>query len=229
MTRPDASVVIAAFDEEATVAESVRRAARLPGVLEVVVADDGSRDRTAASAAAAGARVLRLPHRGKGEAVRAALREVRGEIVLLVDGDLGPAVGAFGPLLTAVREGRADMAVARLRPPEGRGGRGRGGFGLALGLARWGVRHLGGVAMEAPLSGQRAIRREVLAQVDLEGGFGLEVGLDIDLARLGARILEVPIAVDAAHAVTGRTLGGFLHRGRQFLAVARALWRRRRR
>ncbi|MBX6351460.1 MAG: glycosyltransferase, partial [Clostridia bacterium] len=129
MTRPDASVVIAAFDEEATVAESVRRAARLPGVLEVVVADDGSRDRTAASAAAAGARVLRLPHRGKGEAVRAALREVRGEIVLLVDGDLGPAVGAFGPLLTAVREGRADMAVARLRPPEGRGGRGRGGFG----------------------------------------------------------------------------------------------------
>ncbi|MBX6351303.1 MAG: glycosyltransferase family 2 protein, partial [Clostridia bacterium] len=156
-------------------------------------------------------------------------REVRGEIVLLVDGDLGPAVGAFGPLLTAGREGRADMAVARLRPPEGRGGRGRGGFGLALGLARWGVRHLGGVAMEAPLSGQRAIRREVLAQVDLEGGFGLEVGLDIDLARLGARILEVPIAVDAAHAVTGRTLGGFLHRGRQFLAVARALWRRRRR
>lgn len=228
MSGPDASVVIAARDEERTIAESVRAAASLPGVLEVVVADDGSRDGTAARAEAAGARVVRLRHLGKGGAVRAALAEVRGEIVLLADGDLGDAIAAFEPLLRAVRERRADMAVARFLPARPERGARPGGFGLAQGLARWGVRRLAGLRMQAPLSGQRALRRELLARLRLEDGFGLEVGLDIDVARLGGRVVEIPLAVSAAHAVTGRTLGGFVHRGRQFLAVAGALWRRAR-
>ena len=63
------TILIAARDEEARIGTTVAELRRqFPGA-EVVVADDGSRDATAAAAEAAGARVLRLPHRGKGQAL----------------------------------------------------------------------------------------------------------------------------------------------------------------
>ena len=83
----------------------------------------------------------------------------------------------------------------------------------------------GGVAVAAPLSGQRAMRRDVLDAVgDLAGGFGVEVGLTIDAAQAGFRVMEVPVAM--RHRETGRDVAGFLHRGRQLVHVARALARR---
>ncbi|MBE3591243.1 MAG: glycosyltransferase [Firmicutes bacterium] len=216
------SVIIPAFNEEARVAESVAAAFSLPGVREVIVADDGSRDATAARATAAGARVLRLPHRGKGQAVAAAVAAAQEPFILLADADLGDVIRHFGPLLDPVRRGEADMTIGVF----GRRGSG-GGVGAVVRLARWGVRRLAGVELTAPLSGQRAATAQLLRSVDLEPGFGLEVGLDIDVARRGGRLLEVTLPVAAAHAVTGRSVRGFLHRGRQFWAVARALWRRR--
>ncbi len=55
----------------------------------------------------------------------------------------------------------------------------------------------------------------------LASGFGVETALSIDLGRKGFRIVEVPI--DVRHRATGTDLRGQLHRGRQFLHVARAL------
>lgn len=216
------TVIIPAYNEEERVAESVAAAFALPGVREVIVADDGSRDATAERAAAAGARVLRLPHRGKGQAVAAAVAEASQPLTLLADADLGATIGQFAPLIEPVRRGEADMTIGVF----GKAGAG-GGVGAVLRLARWGVRRLAGLTLAAPLSGQRAAPTQLLRSLRLEPGFGLEVGLDIDVVRRGGRVVEVTLPVSAAHAVTGRTLRGFIHRGRQFLAVARALWRRR--
>jgi hypothetical protein len=71
------------------------------------------------------------------------------------------------------------------------------------------------------------VRRSLLQQLRLAGGFGLEVGLTLDALALGARLLEVP--VEMTHAATGRSLAGFRHRGKQFLSVLavvlpRLLW-----
>jgi hypothetical protein len=57
-----------------------------------------------------------------------------------------------------------------------------------------------------------------------ESGFGAETGFNIDALRRGFRVLEVPTQM--AHAATGRDLRGFLHRGRQLVAVARVLLKR---
>lgn len=76
------SVVIPACNEERTVASVVRAALAARGVLEVLVVDDGSRDRTAEQAAAAGARVIRLRERnGKGGAMAAGAAAYRGDVV----------------------------------------------------------------------------------------------------------------------------------------------------
>ena len=114
------TILIAARDEEARIGATIAElAARFPGV-EVIVADDGSRDSTAHAAAVAGARVLRLPHRGKGQALTLAERAAAPGRLLLCDadlrGDLTPLVEADGDLVVA---GVLAQAGRRLRAREG--------------------------------------------------------------------------------------------------------------
>ena len=197
------TVLVAARDEEERIGETVRALARaFPGA-EIVVADDGSRDGTAGVAEEAGARVLRLPRRGKGQALTLAERELDAGPLLLCDADLE---GELAPLV----EDGADLAVARFEQREG------GGFGVAKVAARALIRLRSGFDAEEPLSGQRFLSpaaRE--ACFPLAAGFGCETRMTIDAARAGLSVREV--ALPLRHRATGRDLGGFLHRGRQLL------------
>ncbi len=89
MAQPDrVSVLIPAFNEESTIGELIDRVKAVGNWLEVLVVDDGSSDRTSEAARAAGARVVRHPYnKGNGAAVKTAIREAQGELVLLMDGD----------------------------------------------------------------------------------------------------------------------------------------------
>ncbi|MDI3281146.1 MAG: glycosyltransferase family 2 protein, partial [Bacillota bacterium] len=147
------TVLIPARNEAGRIGETVRAVREVGPAWEVIVIDDCSRDATAAQAREAGARVLSLPrHLGKGGALNHGLAESRGEIILLLDADLGRSAAQCTLLLQPVLDGRLDMAIARFPPP-----RRRGGFGLVKGLARWGIRLLAGLEMASPLSGQRAV------------------------------------------------------------------------
>jgi glycosyltransferase involved in cell wall biosynthesis len=143
-----------------------------------------------------------------------------GPIFVLCDGDLGASAGRLGALVDAVRGGEADMAVAVFATRVG------GGVGLAVGFARWAIRRRTGLELRAPISGQRALRASVLEDVlPFARGFGMEIGMTIDAARAGHRIVEVEL--DLAHRATGRTLSGFLHRGRQLVDFVRVYVARR--
>lgn len=220
------SALIPAYNEAERIGATLRAAREAlagllpPGSYELIVADDGSRDETAARALEAGAdRVLRGPRLGKGGALQRAAEAARGELFLLLDADLGETAAELTHLLRPVLAGEAEMTIAIFPPAPG------AGFGWVVGLARWGVRWLTGRTLAAPLSGQRAMRRAVWEAVGgPEDGFGAETGFDIDALRAGFRVLEVPTQM--MHAATGRNLRGFLHRGRQFVAVARVLLKR---
>jgi glycosyltransferase involved in cell wall biosynthesis len=81
-------VVIPAFNEEEGIAAVVAEVRAHVPWREVLVVDDGSTDRTAERAAEAGARVVRHPYnKGNGAAVKTGVREARGDVVLLMDGD----------------------------------------------------------------------------------------------------------------------------------------------
>jgi glycosyltransferase involved in cell wall biosynthesis len=218
-------VVVAARDEAERIGATLAALRDVFPAASLWVADDGSRDGTAAIARAAGATVLGTgARRGKGGAMTRVAGEalaVEGDpVVLLCDGDLGASAARLLPLVQAVRDGDADLAVAAFAKPVG------GGFGLALGFARWAIRRHCGYAAKAPLSGQRAVRasrlRELLPFAD---GYGMEVGMTIDAVRAGLRVQEIQL--DLSHRATGRTPRGFAHRARQLLDVARVYARRR--
>lgn len=217
-----AIVIIPAFNEEEKISETVRAVLSVPEVTNVLVVDDGSTDHTASAARLAGAKVLSLPSNvGKGKALNYGLGKIRegnAEVIVLLDADLGATAKEAARLLAPVLEGKADMTVARF-PASAR----KAGFGLVKRLAAEGIRYYTGLKTGSPLSGQRAMTREVLFCVTpFASGFGVEVALTIKAARAGFRILEVP--VNMGHKETGRNLRGFLHRGKQFWHVVRTLW-----
>jgi glycosyltransferase involved in cell wall biosynthesis len=198
-----------------------------PGA-RVVVADDGSRDSTAHVALQAGAELVRaVPARGKGGAATLAAERVMAHalepetpVVVLCDGDLGESAGELAALAAVVERGEADLAIAAFARREG------GGFGIALGFARRAIRALSGLDMAAPISGQRALRGDVLpVVVPFAHGFGMEIGMTVDAARAGYRVIEVEL--DLGHRATGRTLRGFAHRARQLVDFARVFAARR--
>lgn len=223
--RPKAAVVIPAFDEEERIGATVRSALTIPGVDVVVVVDDGSRDRTAARAEAAGAQVVVAPvNRGKaaamelGGAAVAELDQTSGPSrpLLFLDADLEHTAADAAPLLDAICDGVADVTIATLPAQPG------GGHGFVVNLARAGILEATGWAPAQPLSGQRAMTRAAFdAALPLAQGFGVEVGMTIDLVRQGFTVVEVP--VELRHRVTGRDLRAQRHRARQFWAVWRAL------
>ncbi|MFI5027454.1 MAG: glycosyltransferase [Solirubrobacterales bacterium] len=232
MHDPEASVrlaaIVAARNEAdrigATVA-ALREA--LPGV-ELWVADDASSDGTAEAAIAAGAQVVsRGRPLGKGANVTAAAEAALSAgpppaTVLLCDGDLGASAGRLGRLVEAVEKGECDLAVAVFSRRVG------GGLGVALSFARWAIRRLGGgLEVRAPISGQRAMRVDVLrATLPFAKGYGMEVGMTIDALRDGYRLREYEL--DLEHRATGRRPSGFLHRARQLADFGRAYLSRRR-
>jgi Glycosyl transferase family 2 len=170
---------------------------------EVLVADDGSRDRTATVAEDAGARVLRLPRLGKGQALALAEREAGPGPLLLCDADLE---GELAPLIDA----RADLAVAKFRERQG------GGFGIAKRAARALIRGCSGFEAREPLSGQRLLSPAARAACfPTAPGFGCEVRMTVDAARAGLEIREVELPL--RHRSTGRDAHGFSHRARQLV------------
>jgi len=236
---PVVVALIPARNEAERIAATVCATLHLPGVTRVIVADDNSEDDTARLAEEAGAKVIRLRNRissasnpdidqdrpvinisgGKGAALEYIAKFAEdADVIMLLDGDLGISAGEAGVLLAPVLARKADMTVAKFPRPTG-----KAGFGLVKGLARWGIARMGGGwRPDAPLSGQRCLRRDCLDQIrPFVHGYGVEVALTVRALRAGMTLLEVPTTM--THAATGRDLAGFWHRGKQFFNVVSAL------
>jgi glucosyl-3-phosphoglycerate synthase len=187
------SVCLPARDEEATIGAIVARVhtalvEAVPLVDEVLVVDDGSADGTAAEARSGGARVVRRDPGdgppGKGQALRRAVEEATGDVLVFLDADVRNfdshfVVGLLGPVLT--EPGTALVKATYRRPLEGSDGPGGRVTELVARplLARL-FPELAGVTQ--PLAGECAAPRSVLETVPFADGYGVEVGLLIDVA-----------------------------------------------
>ena len=230
--RPDQriAVVIPAKDEADRIAATVRACRAIPRVDLVVVVDDGSTDATQSAARCAGAVTVRHSvSRGKASAMETgagvvAMRDYEdgpSRLLLFIDGDLGDSAAACADLVPPVIDGAADMSIAVLPKQAGAGGRGR-----VVRAARRAIAATTGWAPVAPLSGQRCLTREAYdAAQPFAEGWGVEVGMTIDVLVAGLTVIEVPC--DIQHRASGNDMAGRLHRAAQYRAVMHAIARRK--
>ncbi|QJP14631.1 glycosyltransferase [Starkeya sp. ORNL1] len=188
------AVIIPCLDEEEPIAGVVREVLA-QGVGDLIVVDNGSTDRTAARAAAAGARVVSQPVRGYGRACAAGVAAVAPgtDIVCFLDGD-GSDVPAFiAGIVGPIAAGQADFVMgSRLR-----GHRETGSLTVQQVAAGW----LAGQLLRltygvhfTDMSPLRAIRTERLATLGMsEETYGWNLEMQMRAAASGLRCLEIPV------------------------------------
>lgn len=192
------SVVIPCLNEEAGIVHVVEQArdglaeANLPG--EIIVVDNGSEDRSAELARAAGANVVYEPRRGYGSAYLAGLAAARGEYVVMADADGTYDLRLIGPLVERLRDGAGMVLGSRF---EGT---------IHPGAMPWSNRYIGNPILTGMLNllfrarvsdahcGLRAVRRDVIPQLEL-AATGMEFASEmvIKAGKRRVRIDEIPI------------------------------------
>lgn len=186
------SVVIPAFNEEATVAQVVSVARKLSYVDEVIVVNDGSSDRTVEEAESAGATVIsHKTNQGKGAAIKTGFKNSHGDIVAFIDAD----VSNFTPtkidkIIKPILEDKTDITKTKFARESGR-------------VTELTAKPLLGfffpeLKYEQPLSGQFAGKRSALSKIKFEKDYGVDVGIVLDADVHGMSILEVDIG-DISH------------------------------
>jgi glycosyltransferase involved in cell wall biosynthesis len=212
------SVLIPAYNEEDRIEKTVLALSNITFISQIMVVDDGSQDKTAQVAESAGATVICLEkNQGKGAALNHGAKFIKGDIVCLIDADLGSSAGEACKLINPILAGEADLTIGRF-PKK----RKKAGFGLVKKLASWGIQVNTGQIFTEPLSGQRAFTKDAFTKMlPFASGFGVEVLLTIKALKRGLRVVEVE--TEMTHKETGRDTCGFWHRGKQFVHVLKAL------
>ena len=192
--KPLVSVIIAALNEEAAIEKVVKEVPRHIAD-EIIVVDNGSTDRTAEVAEAAGARVVTEPRRGYGRAFRAGLRVIspQSQIIVFLDGDGSDYPEMMDRLVKPIIERTHDFVIGSRT----RGQREAGSMNWHQVFAGYMVGFLLCLlygARSTDMGPFRAIRRDALESLGLrEETYGWPLEMQMRAARAGLRILEVPV------------------------------------
>lgn len=218
MTRGKIVAVIPAYNEENDIKETIEDLEKVKLIDDVVVVDDGSTDTTAAIVEDMGVDLIRLyKNKGKGFAIKEAVKIIDYDYLVLVDGDLGKTSSEIEKLIYPVLDGNVDISIAKFPKPLK-----KGGFGFVKRLAKRGVYIHTGKKIDTTLSGQRVYKKEVIQKIKyIPDRFGVEIAMIVGALRGGCSIKEVE--VDMRHRETGRSFKDFIHRGKQFFDILKTI------
>jgi len=181
------TVIIPALNEGLTVASVVRLAIKSPGVNEVIVVDDKSMDNTIDEARLAGATVITSTKLGKGASMKDGALVAKNEIIAFLDADITTYSQDIIGLLTApiIRE-EADFVKSYFTRQAGR-------VTELVAKPLLSILNPEFPLFRQPLSGMIAGKKSLLTQCEFEDGYGVDIGILMDMHYLGARIKEVNI------------------------------------
>ena len=228
---PRLAVVIPALDEEQSVGQVAGRVLQNSaslGVVRVIVADNGSRDRTAQVAQKAGAETIRVLPRGYGSACLGAIRELGDwpDILVFIDADGSSSPEEIGRLVSPVLSGEADASLgyrtstAAMTPPQKWGTR----LSVMLINLLWGSRY-------RDMGPFRCLRRDSFGRLGMaDRTWGWTIEMQIRLKEEAIRVAEVPVSWNprlAGRSKISGNLVGVIRAGSRILwTVARYAWRR---
>src|SRR5215208_2556739 len=216
---PTVSLIVAAYDEEAVIERKVANARALEypqDRLEIIVASDGSTDRTAELARSAGADVvLELPRGGKVAALNGAVDRASGVILAFSDANSFWRPEALRRLIARFADERVGYACGQVRFVGGEGGNQEGLYWRYEMAVRRMESRLAGIT--AGNGGIYAVRRE--AYIKLDPSRGQDIGFPFELTKRGWRAVYEPTAV--AEERMAPTVEGEFRRKRRMM---RGLW-----
>jgi len=179
--------VIPAYNEETTIANVIANVKKVRTIEEIIVVDDGSKDKTYKIASEQGANVIKHPvNKGKGAAIKTGVANAQGEIVLFLDADLyNISPKKIASMLQPLENDEADFVKASFTRARGR-------------VTELVVKPLLNVILpfikfNQPLSGQFAIRKELFGDLKINDNWGVDMQILLQLIKKGVRIAEVDI------------------------------------
>ena len=202
------SVLVPVYNEERTLEEVVRRVCAFPMAKEIILVDDGSKDRSreilthlqeANQRANDPLNQIKIffqsQNQGKGAALRTALGHVTGEIVLVQDADLEYDPADYPALIEPIQKGQADVVYGTRFA----GGGAHRVFFFWHSMGNRVLTLLSNMLSNLNLSdmevGYKVFRAEILQGIELKSRrFGFEPEITMKLAKKGCRFYEVPIS-----------------------------------
>ncbi len=220
---PRLSVVMPAYNEERTLDQIVRRVLELPCLFELIIVDDGSTDATTeigASLAEEDARVnfvRKDKNSGKTDALRTAFRICTGDIVVIQDADLEYDPADIPDLIDPIVQGHADVVFgSRFMVKRAA----RVLYFYHYVANKWLTffsNCLTNINLTDIETGYKAFRGEIIRAMRIRSsGFGFEVEVTANVAKLGCAIYEVPINYYGRTYEEGKKIG--------FLDCVAAVW-----
>jgi glucosyl-3-phosphoglycerate synthase len=181
------TVILPALNEEKTIAYVVRQALNSKNVSQVIVVDDKSNDNTINEAKKAGASVITSTKLGKGESMRDGMHCAKNEILVFLDTDITTYPDNIVDLLAApIINEQADFVKSYFNRQAGR-------VTELVAKPLLNILYPGFPYFRQPLSGMIAARKTFLEKIKFEEGYGVDIGILIDMYQLNAKIAEVNI------------------------------------
>jgi glucosyl-3-phosphoglycerate synthase len=181
------TVIIPALNEEKTIRQVVHLANNSANVSEVIVVDDKSMDNTVSEARKEGAIVITSTKLGKGTSMKDGILVAKNEIVAFLDADIITYPKNVVELLTMpIVTGEADFVKSYFTRQAGR-------VTELVAKPLLSILYPSFPNFKQPLSGMIAGKKNVFAKIEFEEGYGVDIGILIDMHNLGAKIAEVSI------------------------------------
>lgn len=181
------TVIIPALNEETTVGQVVKFAKSSAQVTEVIVVDDKSMDNTVVEARKAGATVITSTKLGKGTSMKDGVLVAKNEIIAFLDADIITYPENVIELLTKpLMEDKADFVKSYFTRQAGR-------VTELVAKPLLSILYPAFPIFRQPLSGMIAGKKSFFSRCEFEDGYGVDIGILIDMHNLKARITEVNI------------------------------------